>query len=202
MTGRETYYLYHAIKLHFSSGNPTYNYIKYGGRLKTVNPSSWNAVRNKYFYERLGHNKKDYLLKYFVANFVEHDILWVGALESSTAEGHYLQWKKRIESLSYVFESELNDIKSLLDKHDTTFDSLFNAKGGDHPVLFRLLLQKMICIETYIIMDVILGFTKNWKSSITDKYIYPEVQYKCDRYNEFMNFEVNKFKPILQKVFL
>ena len=51
-------------------------------------------------------------------------------------------------------------------------------------------------------MDLILGFSNKWKRLIDDKYIYPEVQYKCDRYNEFMNFEVNKFKPILQKVFL
>lgn len=201
MTGRETYNLFHAIKFHFNS-SLAYNFTKYAGKGLMPSDSAWIKKSNKYYYEKLGHNKKDYLLKYFVANFVEHDIMWIGDLDSSTAEGNYLQWKKRIESLSYVFESELNDIKSLLEKHDTTFDSLFKTKDGEHPVLFRLLLQKMICIETYIIMDLILGFTKNWKSSIDDKYIYPEVQYKCDRYNEFMNFEVNKFKPILQKVFL
>lgn len=201
MTGRETWNLFHSIKFHFNSSK-TFNFVKYAGKLRPLNENAWQRVTNKYYYEKLGHNKKDYLLKYFVANFVEHDIMWIGDLDSSTAEGNYIQWKKRIESLSYVFESELNDIKSLLDTHDTTFDSLFNAKDGDHPVLFRLLLQKMISIETYIILDSILGFTKNWKSSITDKYIYPEVQYKCDRYNEFMNFEVSKFKPILQKVFL
>ena len=201
MTGRETFYLYHAIRLHFSSER-LYNFVKYGGRSQSWSGKEWDRAPAKGFYQKLGSRKKKYILQFFVANFVEHDIMWVGELDSSTAEGNYLQWKKRIESLSYVFESELNDIKSLLEKHDTGFDSLFKIKDGQHPVLFRLLLQKMICIETYIIMDLILGFTKNWKGSIDDKYIYPEVQYKCDRYNEFMNFEVNKFKPILQKVFL
>jgi hypothetical protein len=60
----------------------------------------------------------------------------------------------------------------------------------------------MIRVETYIIMDQVLNFSKNFKKQITDEYIYPETQYKFDRYSEFMNFDKNKYEKIMRGVFV
>ena len=82
---------------------------------------------------------------------------------------------KVIESLTYSFEQDIKEIKEFLEDRNLTFDDLFKVKGGDHPILFRFVEQKMIRVETYIIMDQVLNFSKNFKEQITDEYIYPNL---------------------------
>jgi hypothetical protein len=51
-------------------------------------------------------------------------------------------------------------------------------------------------------MDKVLHFSNRFKREIEDEYIYPVVQYKLDRYGEFMNFDSKKFGDLMKGVFV
>jgi hypothetical protein len=59
----------------------------------------------------------------------------------------------------------------------------------------------MIKVETYIIMDKVLNFSKQFEKEIEDEFIYPVIQYKFDRYAEFMNFNTKKYGTLMKQIF-
>jgi hypothetical protein len=50
-------------------------------------------------------------------------------------------------------------------------------------------------------MDKVLNFSKRFRKEIKDEFVYPAVQYKFDRYAEFMNFDSKKYGTIMKGVF-
>ena len=60
----------------------------------------------------------------------------------------------------------------------------------------------MIEIETYIIMNNVLGFGGMFKKKIKESYIFPEAQYQYDRYSEFLNIDKELYGKIMKEVFL
>ena len=200
MNGFETYKLYVSIKQHFNS-NVDYNYVKYKGKSRTVNRITYDRRNDKYYFEHLGSKKRGDLLQFLVANFVVGDGRYIGEMYNQESEQVYFGWMRVIESLTYLFEQDLKSIKEFLEERNLMFDELFKVKDGEHPIIFRFVEQKMIKVETYIIMDKVLNFSERLKKEIKDEYIYPESQYKFDRYAEFMNFDTKKFNHIMKGVF-
>ena len=81
------------------------------------------------------------------------------------------------------------------------FDRLFDVEDDEHPIIFRFVQQRMIGVETYIIMDKILGFSKRIAKEIKDSYIFPSEQYRYNRYAEFLNLESDKYIKIMKGIF-
>ena len=81
------------------------------------------------------------------------------------------------------------------------FDRLFEVEDGEQPIIFRFVQQKMIEVETYIIMDKILNFSKRIARQIRDSYIFPSEQYRYDRYAEFLNLNSEKYTKIMKEIF-
>ena len=200
MTGFETYKLYVSVKQHFNIDND-YNHIKFNGKSKGVNLDTYNRRKDKYYFEALGARKGKELLQFYVANFVVGDGRYIAEMYNQESEEVFFGWKGVIESLTYLFTEDLKNVKEFLDERNLKFDDLFKIKDGDHPIVFRFVQQKMIKVETYIIMNEILKFDSRFKILIKDEFIYPVVQYKFDRYNEFMNFDIAKFGGIMRNIF-
>ena len=89
-----------------------------------------------------------------------------------------------------------------MNDRDVEFDKLFKITDGQHPIFFRFLLQHLISVETYIIVDKIINFSSTWKNEIDDQYVYPPIQFRVDRYSDFMNFDASKFKTIMKGVII
>jgi len=200
VTGFETYKLYVSVKQHFNIDND-YNHIKFNGKSKGVNLDTYNRRKDKYYFEALGARKGKELLQFYVANFVVGDGRYIAEMYNQESEEVFFGWKGVIESLTYLFTEDLKNVKEFLDERNLKFDDLFKIKDGDHPIVFRFVQQKMIKVETYIIMNEILKFDSRFKILIKDEFIYPVVQYKFDRYNEFMNFDIAKFGGIMRNIF-
>jgi hypothetical protein len=200
VNGFDAYTLYVSIKQHFNS-NVNYNYVKYNGKGRHVNVDAYNKRKDRVYFEAIGAKKKNDLLQFLVANFVVGDGRYIAEMYNQESENVYYGWLKVIESLSYLFEQDIKEIKKFLEDRNLRFDDLFKVNDGEHPVIFRFVEQKMIKVETYIIMDSVLNFSAGFKRNIEDEYIYPEKQYKLDRYSEFMNFDVSKYERMMKKVF-
>ena len=202
MTGFESYKLYLSLWQHFSLSRD-YNYFKYKGKLGNITGKAYENRKDKYFFEALGARNKGDLLQYYVANFAHHgsEVLWIGDLHSKESEDVYVHWQKRVQSLTYIFEEDLKEVNEFLIARGLEFDRLFDVEEDEHPLIFRFVQQRMIEVESYIIMDKILGFSKRIAKDIKDIYIFPSEQYRYDRYAEFLNLESDKYIKIMKGIF-
>ena len=202
MTGFEAYKLYLAVWQHFSRDRD-YNYFKYNGKLANTNPITYDKRKDKYFFETLGKRNRGDLLQYYVANFAHHgsEVQWIGDLHSKESEDVYYNWQRRVQSLTYIFEEDLKEVNEFLIARGLGFDRLFEVEEDEHPLIFRFVQQRMIEVETYLIMDKILGFSKRIAKEIKDSYVFPAEQYRYDRYSEFLNLSSDKYVKIMKEVF-
>jgi hypothetical protein len=200
VNGLDAYKLYVSIKQHFNISS-NYNYTTYKGQTKNVNEDSYSRRKDKFYFESIARKKKGELLQFYVANFVVGDGQWIGDMYNQESESVYTGWKRIIESLTYLFTEDLKHVKDFLDERDLKFNDLFTITDGGHPIIFRFVEQKMIKVETYIIMDKVLNFSKQFEKEIEDEFIYPVIQYKFDRYAEFMNFNTKKYGTLMKQIF-
>lgn len=190
MDAFKAYKTYLALKSHF--GNKNYDYFKYNGRAR-ASLKSFENRRDKYFFTKLA-NHRD-VVNFLASNFLEGDLNWVGDLvNEEIAEKNYRAWKKRIESLTYIFTNEL-------DKLDDDYNSNLVVTEGQHPLLLKLLLRKEISPETFLILNDITPFTGCWNRRIEDKIIWPATYMKLKKYRPFFTIDLEKFKKIVVKKF-
>ena len=109
MTGYETFEIYQALKLHFTSDS--YDFFKYNGKTN-VSVTAFENRKDKYHFYKLSRKctNKDDLINFIVANFVEDEKSWVGNLLVEEADMNYRKRQKVIQSLSYTFENDLTKI--------------------------------------------------------------------------------------------
>lgn len=196
MTDFETYKTYLAFKNHFTK--ETYDYHKYCGRSRASKDSFYKRT-DRYFFERLSRQKNDEEIKaYFVANFVEcsdPERLWIGDIIRE-GEDVYKEWLKKSQSLSYLFKTEA---EVFINKKN--FEELFDCKTGNHPEILKKYLQKGITLETITILDIILGYVKNFDKKLTDP-IWNFVSLRIRKYRPFLNIDVEKYKNVLKEIVL
>jgi len=191
MTSREgydAYTLYLGIKLHFYSND--YDFVKYNGKVK-ADIKSFLKRKDKYHFGKLFRTYKHELQDFYIANLSKKD-LWAGDLLSDECVKVYKEWKKNNQKLSYLFETEVND---LLRKKN--IQKVLEVKNGQHPILLKEFMAKKVSLETICIMDEIIGFTKDWDKLITERIVYPEIHTKINKYKSFIEFDRVKYKEVL-----
>jgi len=195
MTPYEVFSLFHSLKLHFTQD--TYNFFKYQGKIK-ISIDAFENRKDKWHFAKLSRkfsNKED-CIDYIVANLVENDKIWVGNLLEESSEIFYKQRQKVLQSLSYTFE---NDCKLIFEDCKNP-NEVLKVIDGEHPVLLKKTMRKEIQIESFVVLDKILNFTKSWSNKIEDTILWPEYKKKIYKYGDFVNIEPTKYKLILKKV--
>tara|TARA_B100000131_G_scaffold177641_1_gene171424 strand:- start:184 stop:777 length:594 start_codon:yes stop_codon:yes gene_type:complete len=188
MTSREgydAYTLYLGIKLHFYSED--YNFIRYNGKVK-ADINSFLKRKDKYHFGKLYKKYKQNLQDFYIANLSVYD-LWAGDLLENECEKRYMEWKKRQQKLSYMFETEVSD---QIRKYK--INTLLKVNKGQHPRLLKAYLGKEISLETLCIMDEIIGFSSDWERLIQEKIVYPEVHNKINKYKAFLSYPQQDYK--------
>lgn len=190
--GLVMYMMYTALRLHFTSDS--YDYFKYNGKTNTTK-ESFLTHKNKYFFYKLSRKYSfEEARAFFVANFMKEDVKWVGELLTEEAEENYLEWQKRVQSLTYQFE---NDVQYLFDRYSP--EELLKVPKDGNPILLDELLRKKVCIETIIVMNGILKFLPTWKKKIEDDIIWPTWYKKIVKYEPFLDYDKQKYKNILKE---
>jgi len=195
MEAIEAYKIYLALKNHFTLD--TYDYFRYNKTAK-VSHDSFLKRRDKIFFAKLGNKKNIHLEEFLIANFIYQTTMWIGELLSDESEERYKNWKKRRDSLTYVFKNEIEFVSKLTSKE---FNKLFCPINGNHPEIIKKYLRKEISLETLIILDSILKFIHKIDKIIHDP-IYNEVSKLCKKYQPFLNFDTVKMKLALKQVLL
>ena len=170
MSGYQACVLYRALKLHFTTD---YDFNKYKGKVKYTK-AQFDKNKHKFVYEKLAKKYSDEeLKKFFVANFLQNDTVWVQDLLSHEAYENYVEFNKKQQSLTYVFENDLLNIFN-----DENHEKLFKSNSNDFPLLLTKLLRDEVSAETVIIMNEFLHFIPKWEKNIKDDFIWPRIKLK------------------------
>jgi len=191
----ESYQKYLALKNHFT--NKKYNYFTYNGKVK-ANLQSFYKRKDRFWFEKLSRNKTDEeILNFFVANFASCDdpqSLWIGQIIKE-GEDNYKNWMRKTQSLSYIFKEEISIFNS------KNFDEMFSIRGNKHPLIIKNYLQKKISLETLIILNNILEYTKEFDKKLQDP-VWEFISMRIQKYTPFIHIDVNKFKQLLKECVL
>jgi hypothetical protein len=132
------------------------------------------------------------LKNYYVSNFLEGDIRWIGAISGADGEESYKKWQTRMQRLTYQFEQ---DIIFLFDSSG----SFLHVDNGNHPYLLTMMMQGEVMIETVAILNDIMGFFPMWEKKIQDDIIWPNWKLKIVKYTPFIQYDKAKFKAIVKE---
>jgi hypothetical protein len=191
----DAYKQYLSLKNHFTKEK--YDYHKYCGKSRATVQSFYKR-KDRFWFEKLSRNKNDKeVIEFFISNFItctDPSKLWIGEMIRE-GEDRYSSWKKRTQSLAYVFKEEMEKILV-----DTDLDSAFQTSNG-HPLVLKKYLSGKISIETLVICDKILGYRTDYDKKLTDP-VWETVSMRMRKYSPFLNIDVFRYKKILKEVVL
>ena len=199
MNGFEIYKVYLAVKLHFTSKNQSYDFHKHGGRT-TARLETFTKRRDRYFFHKLSQSYDDTnAVDYFVSNFVTNTNLWVGDIIGNSGDENYREWSKRIEALHYYYEQDIDYLIERMSANEMTFDDIFTVQNGQHPPILKMVLAKRISLETFVILEDILSFSKRLNEDISETVLWPKLYDRMVRYRPFLKYNITKYKITLRK---
>lgn len=198
--GFSVYKTYLAVKLHFTSAS--YDYHKYEGKIN-AKLDTFTSRNDRYFFHKLSKQyKEDEILDFFVANFAKDDKKWVKSLLENDGKGNYLEYRKYKESVSYHFRSDCSLLYDSIGGDMARFNNVLLVHNGQHPTMLRLLLQRKINIQSAIILDSVLSYSKNWSKDITEKIVWPKIAFKMAKLKGFVKYNETECKLIMKEIFV
>lgn len=201
LSGFLCYQYYLSIKLHFN--DEEFDYTKYG--YKTAKRIAYDKRTDKYFFDKLSkqYNKRT-IIPFLIANFRKNPDRWIGTLCINNIDTHecYLEYVKDIGRMYITFEEELEDLKEYAQVNRIEFKDLFVIKNGKPPIIYKMFMQNLLSIETYIVLDGILNLfsvmDKKLKNDFTWNNIY---RLRLIKYKSFVVYDklkyINKMKEVL-----
>jgi len=195
MMAYDAYKCYLSLKNHFTKDS--YDYHKYRGKSR-ASVQSFYKRKDRFWFERVTRQKTDQeIVEFFVSNFItctDPSKLWIGEIIRE-GETRYAEWKKRNQSLSYVFKEET---QKLFDSKKV--DDVFDCSKG-HPPVLKNYLSGNISMETLVIYDRIFLFGDKFDKQLSDP-VWETVRMKMKKYSPFLNIDVPRYKNILKEVVL
>ena len=193
MTPYQVYCEYLALKSHFS--NEKYDYFKYNKKVR-ASLTSFNRRADKYWFEKTSRKFKDEeIIDFLVSNFVQSEsnsAIWIGSLITE-GEKVYSDWKKRQQSLTYLFKEQSTELFS-----ENELETVFNCSKG-HPMVLKRFLSGKLSPETFVIYDKIFSIVKDFDKKLLDP-VWETVSLKIKKYSPFLNTDVFQFKKILREI--
>ena len=193
VTPYQVYCEYLALKSHFS--NEKYDYFKYNKKVR-ASLTSFNRRADKYWFEKTSRKFKDEeIIDFLVSNFVQSEsnsAIWIGSLINE-GEKVYSDWKRRQQSLTYLFKEQSTELFS-----ENELETVFNCSKG-HPIVLKRFLSGKLSPETFVIYDKIFSIVKDFDKKLLDP-VWETVSLKIKKYNPFLNIDVFSYKKILREI--
>ena len=190
----DVYRSYLALKLHFTTDQ--YDAIKQHGRVRASKQAFFKRT-DLFSIRKIANDYSDKeIVDFLVANFVSGD-RWGGVFDSES-KNTYIAWKKRIESITYTFQKDLDKISYEAEKIGATNYSFFIYLNGQLPKMVNMYLRKAVSIETLVILNKLNNYTDELDRLLSDNIIWPDVSRLIKKYSPFLNINQNKYHDILR----
>ena len=189
------YKMYIALKLHFTTDN--YDVIAQRGKVR-ASRQAFAKRKDLYSIKKVSKTYTDEeVANFLVANFTSGD-RWGGLFDSEASE-RYAEWKKRIESLSYIFTNDLDKLLEDLETDNKQFDDAFKITKAQHPYIIKAFLRKTITLETLVILEKINPFLIHFDTDLSNDIMWPDISRLIRKYKPFLQFDKEKFNGILRR---
>ena len=191
----DAYRCYLALKNHFTKDK--YDYHKYHGKVRATNEAFYKR-KDRFWFEKFARQKNDKEVEeFFVSNFIystDPGTMWIGEMIKE-GEGRYSEWKRKVQSLTYIFKQETENVFE-----NKKVDDMFDCSKG-HPPILKSYLGGDISLESMVIYDRILGYGKDFDKKLKDP-VWETVSRKIKKYSPFLNIDVSRYKKILKEVII
>ena len=189
------YKMYLALRLHFTTDN--YDVILQKGRVR-ASRQAYAKRKDLFSIRKIAKSYSDEeVANFLVANFVSGD-RWGGMFDLEAGQ-RYKEWKKRVESLSYNFEQELDNIVNDLEESNLKIKDIFTVSKGQHPYIIKAFLRNTISIETLVILERLNKFTERFDRDISDTVVWPDVSRLIKKYKPFLLIDMEKYDAIFRR---
>ena len=193
MEAFDVYRSYLALKLHFTTDK--YDAIKQRGRVRATKQSFFKRTDLLNIRKIAEKYSEKEVVDFLVANFVSGD-RWGGVFDSE-AKHNYLDWKRRMEAMSYTFKNDIDKILFNCEKNNYKFDDVFYS-DTNHPIILRMYLGKHISIETLVILNQINNYTDRLDEKLKNDLVWPDVSRILKKYPPFLKIEKERYVRILK----
>lgn len=180
---------YLALKKHFTTKG--YDYHKYRGKVK-ASFETFQSRNDVFFFYKV--SKKDEPHRLLLSNMVANPKAWIREIAEDAGEQRYIEWEKKIQSLTYTFKNDLN-------KLDDDYKSNFVVNNGQHPHLMSLYLQKKISLETITILAHTSRVLDYWEKEVVDKFVAGDIITLLRKYYPFLQVDEKKFSQVIKSKF-
>ena len=184
----DVYLMYCAMKAHF--GKNDYDFITYNGKSR-VSRNSFYKRKDRYFFVRLSRKYKesDDIKNYLVSNFIVEQRGYVANFN----DRNYETWKDKRNNFYNIFTEEIRPFVN-------NFNPIFEAKKNEHPLLLKEYLGKRVSIETLIVLEELVDFTKSWNRIMLEDYIWYDIKKLMKNYKRFLTIDKNRYRIQLLKL--
>lgn len=190
----EVYRYYLALRLHFTTDQ--YDVIKQQGRVR-ASKQSFAKRKDLLAIRKIAENYSDKeIVDFLVANFVSGD-RWGGIFDTESKE-RYVSWKKRMESMYYTFEKELDILITFSNKNGLSFWDLFDCQKNEHPYIIKLYLRNSISMETLVILEKLSGYVNDLDNKLEQDLIWPDISRTIKKYDPFVNIKKEKYNELFR----
>jgi len=189
------YKMYIALKLHFTTDN--YDITKRNGKVKASRQAF--AKRTDLFsIKKISKTYSDEeIANFLVSNFISGD-RWGGMFDSEAGKT-YTEWKGKIESLTYNFIKDLDNLMDELDKDNLTFKDAFTITKSQHPYILKMFLRKSVSLETMVILEKIFPYLEYFDKELDGDILWPDTSRLIKKYKPFLKFDKEKYNEIFRK---
>ena len=119
---------------------------------------------------------------------------WIREIIEQEGDDRYMEWQRKIDTLSRIFKSEINLL-------DDNFQANFTSVNGQHPLIMMMYLQKKVSLETLTIMSHIANIFPYWDKEIVDKIVARDIIRLTRKYKPFLEIDEKKFKDLIRDRF-
>lgn len=188
----DVFSLYIALKAHFKQRS--YDFFKYHGKTSISQHSFESRNDKRYFYRLSSTLNSEDVYDLLISNLYHDPDIWVGDIVNDTkCKSRMFRRQIYANSTEYRFKEDLDKIFNSVKKPELAF----HVDEYGTPPIFRMLLDETIDPETFIILNDILLFTKNWNEKVP--LIWPDKKLALSRYADFVKFDHKQLKNILKK---
>ena len=178
----DVYLMYCAMKAHFSKND--YDFFTYKGKSR-VPRNSFYKRKDRIFFVKLSKKYEEYddIKNYLVANFIVEKQGYVANFNDE----NYEQWKEKRNNFYDIFTEEIRPFVK-------NFNPIFESKSSEHPLILKEYLGKRVSLETLIILDELVGFTKTWNRRLAEDYIWYDLKKLMNNYKRFLTIDKNQYR--------
>ena len=195
---------YHGMYLHFTG---SYDYFKYFGNAPWGTLASMEKYFAKFEHQTGFSWQRGFFTSLGKKMIKEHDLIYYYLSQltrgknypSEFLDDYYDEYRIKMESFTLHLQRNMKVVVEYMKEYDLKFNELFECDGINHPPILKLLLGEDISLETFTVLDIILGFTNIVDKKLIDP-IWRDQKTLCYNYKPFLEVNVDEKRRQIRKV--